>query len=454
LGNPMHGGAKMPNNPEVPWTDEQWARVNQVIQEEASHARVAATFLPLYGPLAPDADFVRAEIIPDDPPLRIQDRNTIQLATLQVKVPVRSAQLADPEMRSVLAVFRRAANVLARLEDAVVFRGLRANAQPPTQFTPPPGITGLQQIWEIRGGEAWDGLLAPSGSSPIEVHFPDPAHRDATLGDKIVEAVSNAIGQLESDGHFGPIAVVLDQQFFLAVQTPNGFLVLPQDRIIPFLSGGSLLRSSTLPQYSGVVVALGGAPIELVVAKDMSLQFLQVTQEPRFLFRVREKIALRIKEAKAIATLVQPGPRVWLVSPSSGPVAGGGPAHPYQVTIRGINLTGATRVSFGGTPSAAGALEVSDDGLSITVQLPERLAGTPVNVPVDVEVIMPAAPNGFAAKQFTYVDVLPPPGVGPAGPAGPAGPPGAEGPAGPAGPAGPPGPPGPEGPAGPRGPKG
>ena len=58
-------GAEMPNDPQVPWTDEQWARVNQVIQEEASRARVAASFLPLSGPLPPDTDFVRAEIIPD-----------------------------------------------------------------------------------------------------------------------------------------------------------------------------------------------------------------------------------------------------------------------------------------------------------------------------------------------------------------------------------------------------
>ena len=49
----------MANDPQVPWTDEQWARVNQVIQEEAKRARVAATFLPLYGPLDADADFVR-----------------------------------------------------------------------------------------------------------------------------------------------------------------------------------------------------------------------------------------------------------------------------------------------------------------------------------------------------------------------------------------------------------
>ena len=49
------------------------------------------------------------------------------MATLQVTVRLRGAQMADPEMTSALTVFRRAANVLARLEDAVVFRGLYRN---------------------------------------------------------------------------------------------------------------------------------------------------------------------------------------------------------------------------------------------------------------------------------------------------------------------------------------
>src|SRR5215510_1058922 len=237
------------NNSQLPWTDEQWARVNQVIQEEASRARVAASFLPLVGPLPADTDFVRAEIIPEDAPLRIQDRDTIQLATLQIKVPVRSVQLADPEMRSVLAVFRRAANVLARLEDAVIFRGLSATGSSPPSYRPPPGI--IPEIWEIRGGQAWDGLLAPRGSSTVPV---DPPPKPEDLGNNLVGAISNAIGKLEADGHFGPFAVVLDQRFFLAVQTPNQLsLVLPQDRIIPFLGGGPLLRSTTLPEYSGVV---------------------------------------------------------------------------------------------------------------------------------------------------------------------------------------------------------
>jgi hypothetical protein len=60
-----------------------------------------------------------------------------------------------------------------------------------------------------------------------------------------------------------------------------------------------------------------------VVAADMSLQFLQVTEHPNFVFRVREKIALRIKEGEAIVRLYpQPGVTV----PPPPPPAGVAPA--------------------------------------------------------------------------------------------------------------------------------
>lgn len=312
----------MPNDPQVPWTDEQWARVNQVIQEEASRARVGASFLPLSGPLPPDTDFVRAEIIPEvipaGTPLNIQDRDTIQLATLQVMVRVRSAQIADPELASALALFRRAANVIARLEDAVVFRGLSVPS--PTGFIPPGGVAALPPIWEIHGGRATPGLWAPGPPPPLWpwmappfvapagwqwIQIAIPGMPPVPPGDALVVAVSNAIGQLEANGHFGPFATVLSQQLFLDAQSPapGGSLVLPQDRIIPFLGGGPLLRSSTIDPGNGVVVALGGAPVELVIATDLALQFLQITTAPDFLFRVREKIALRIKQDGAIARL-------------------------------------------------------------------------------------------------------------------------------------------------------
>jgi uncharacterized linocin/CFP29 family protein len=374
------------DNPQVPWTDEQWARVNQVIQGEASRARVAATFLPLVGPLHGGTDFVRKELIsysapppanvltaltrsgggpftvqattttahgivpgqwftlsgnaptgyngtfqalpntkdstiifslptdpgaetglgtlvpsqyssagvpPDPQRIVIDDRHIWQLATLKVNVHLRGAQMDDPEMTSALAVLRRAANVLARLEDAVVFNGLSGNPLTPTRAPQP-------QIWEITGGETIRGLF--DSTTPWKQPVGPPVH-----GPALVEAVSLAIGDLENRGHFGPFAVVLGQILFGVAQDPTSSLVLPQDRIIPFLGGGPLLRSSTLQSDHGVVVALGGAPVELIVAKDMHLQFLQRAPDANFLFRVSERMVLRIKEPEAIDYLYPGG---------------------------------------------------------------------------------------------------------------------------------------------------
>jgi uncharacterized linocin/CFP29 family protein len=274
----------MQSNPQVPWTEEQWARVNQAIQEEAQRARVAAKFLPLYGPLSPDTDFVRSVSIPDSAPLKIDDKGTIELSTLQLQVELRGAQLADPEMGSALSLFRRAANIIARFEDAFVFNGLK-NGQ--VEGAPGKGET-------ICGGKDFEGLakIGAAGSAIDD-------------GDALVEAVVKAIGDLEDKGHFGPFSVVLSQGLFLIAQQATEELrqVTPQDQILPFLNGGALLRSSVIAEDEGVVVALGGEPIELVVATDMSLQFLQVTQTPSYLFRVYEKLALRIKDKTAIVRL-------------------------------------------------------------------------------------------------------------------------------------------------------
>lgn len=288
----LNRGAKMgQHNPQVPWTDEQWARVNQIIQDEAQRARVAATFLPLYGPLPASADFVRSQVI-SYRPLNIADKKTIELSILKLNVRVRGEQLADPEMRSVVALFRRAANVIARLEDALIFNGY------------PPLPHGAVDIGEEICGPETKGLLRTASENEEK---PEPI----TDGNTLVTAVTDSVGLLESHGHFGPFAVVLSQNLFSLAQKPVNILdngpdgpsFVPQARVVPLLGGGSLLRSSVLPDDRGLVVALGGAPIELVVATDISLEFLHVTEHPYFIFRVFEKIVLLIKERNAVIEL-------------------------------------------------------------------------------------------------------------------------------------------------------
>ena len=153
------------NSPQVPWTEEQWALVTQTVQKEASRARVAASFLPLYGPLPPDTDFVRADtlgyeerpgIVPPEKPQRmfVDDKTTLPLSTLHVKVWLRGAQTADPNLTSALQMFRRAANVLARLEDAIVFRGQQATDQGPPAGAMPSAAVSLTSPPDLRDGTA------------------------------------------------------------------------------------------------------------------------------------------------------------------------------------------------------------------------------------------------------------------------------------------------------------
>ena len=85
--------------------------------------------------------------------LRIDDRTTIQLACLQVRVQLRGAQMQDPELTSALALFRRAANILARLEDGIVLDGLLAPGLAPFRPPFPPAL--FRRAWRRRFRAVW-----------------------------------------------------------------------------------------------------------------------------------------------------------------------------------------------------------------------------------------------------------------------------------------------------------
>ena len=277
------------------WTDDQWNRVRQVVREEARAARVAANILPLIGPLDSDASNVAEEklIEPNGdsggekvPGFTVDDTGTLKLSTLQVKVFLRNGQIADPELTSALTAFRRAANVLARLEDDIVFNGQTGADQTPASF---------KKVAEVRGGQEADGLAKGAKDAPLG----DPAR----LGEALVSKISGAVGALERRFHLGPFACVLGHAYFQAIQTPNNSLALPQDRILPFLGGGPLARCSSIPDNTGLVIALGGAPVDLVMATDMTIEFLQTTASAWSVFRVYEKMVLRIKQKDAVELL-------------------------------------------------------------------------------------------------------------------------------------------------------
>jgi uncharacterized linocin/CFP29 family protein len=294
----------MSDDNQVGWTDEQWNRVRKTVADEAQKARVAAQFLPLYGPLDPTLVAVPNLRLgygtPERQRIEVDTNPGTFLTTISVLVQLRTSDVADPELASALVGFRRAANVIARIEDALVFNGQAGPDQNPS------GLGTLQPIYTLTGGAQEDGLVTNNTSPPpsrVDAPIPDPVN-----GGNLVAAISTAIGRLEAAGQQGPYACVLSQDLFTVAHTPNDNLVLPRDRILPFLGNGPLLRSSTITAANtGVLVALGGEPVEMVVGSDISVTFLQVTTEPRTVFRVSEKVALRVKDWNAVA-LLHPAP--------------------------------------------------------------------------------------------------------------------------------------------------
>jgi uncharacterized linocin/CFP29 family protein len=285
----------------IQWTEEQWRRVNQVVHDEAHKTRVAASFLPLFGPLPADAATVATQAVGEPAidyrqrgeaefRLTVDDRQTMGLTTISANVYLRRHQVAQEDLSSALIMFRRSANIIARVEDAIIFNGLAADGKPA-------GVSGLTipEIYSVTTGEAQRGLL-DAVNETVEIPSNSP-------GSALVRPVVEAITRLENDGHLGPFALSLGNLLYgLAYDPEPHSLVLPADRIKPLLDG-PLLRSSTLPPDEGVIVSLAGEPIDLVVASEIATRYLQVTPEPRHLFRISQRIALRVKQPQAVVTL-------------------------------------------------------------------------------------------------------------------------------------------------------
>jgi uncharacterized linocin/CFP29 family protein len=291
----------------LPWTEEQWTAVQRVVQEAAGKARVASSFLPLVGPLPPGQTSARTMAMsPGDHPgpqvgeaaqrLQIDDSATLPLTTLSCQVYLTTQQVEDPDLAAAKQLLGRAADVIGRLEDAIVFMG-----QPEADKAPD---VKLSPVYRVQGGGEYPGLFSDTGLGP-EFEKNVEADEVDNWGADLVTKVSAAILTLEGAGCFGPFACVLGHQLFEHVNSSFlGSLISPKERILPFLEGGPLLRSSVVPENEGVVVSLAGSPIDLVVGSDMHVKFLQVTLEPRYVLRVSERFLLRIKQPEARCRLV------------------------------------------------------------------------------------------------------------------------------------------------------
>lgn len=281
------------------WSDAQWQKVNDSVNEAFGKASVATAFLPCYGPLTGSTETVRNEHLseradpkdPTKPPtvtLDTDHRDVNQkLINLTVNVELSSEQVADESLGNALLAFRRAGSILALEEDEIVFSGYDPSAATRSKFVvnkvgPQPGLTNPTK---------------PFPSTPVKVAkdaVADPIGVNQ-VGVAVVSAVVKAINELETNSNPGPFACVLGNELFEAVQQPSFAFVLPSDRITPLLRG-PLLRSGKMDGKTGIVVSLAGSAIDIVVGTPPTVQFLQRLPDAKYLFRVYERFVLRVRD--------------------------------------------------------------------------------------------------------------------------------------------------------------
>jgi hypothetical protein len=305
------------NSADLNWSEDQWNRVLRVVSEEAQRARLGASFLPVVSWPDPYAEAIPPlNLYVDDlpaplgaapaanPPQRMwaDSDPTLNVTTFSGLVYLRSTDVADPDLGVALAMFRRVANAIARAEDALIFRGQDGAGNLPPGVQP-----AFANFITTSGGGVSQGLL-PHPSAP----FPPNPGWQVLAGDRqlqpaplnaLVQSIADAVGTLEGAGYPAPHACVLGPALFTEAATPLvNTLVMPRDRILPLVDG-RLFRSSVIPDPYGLVVSLSGSSMELVVVADISVRFLQINSEPRYVFRVSERVAMRLREPPAVVVL-------------------------------------------------------------------------------------------------------------------------------------------------------
>jgi uncharacterized linocin/CFP29 family protein len=292
------------------------------VHEECTRTRVAAKFLPIHKVPAPTttlpSDFVLAPNVgPQTDTFTVDEGAVVRLVELAIEVALTPQQL-EQEMQiehahrghsTAVTLATRAANLLTRAEDMLVFQGQAAFS---TDF--------FMSTVKSRGKPLDFGLLGmvPEGD-PLELPddqiIPVPINGEAAgpgvYGENTFRAVAQGYAVLQGKGHYGPFALTLQTVPFADTHAPLvNTLIMPADRIKPLMNAG-LFGSGTLfagsdeaePAFTGSLVSVGGNTMDLVVGWDATTTFTQQDSDGFYRLRVVERVALRLKDLSAVIRL-------------------------------------------------------------------------------------------------------------------------------------------------------
>jgi uncharacterized linocin/CFP29 family protein len=265
------------------WSPELWSRLDQAVHAEADRAGIAAKVLPVNSSM-PEATTVPADVI-DPATMTVRDDAVLPLVELWVEFSLSGQQVErEAELGTAVTLASRASNLIAQAEDLLVFQG--ESARDAEVFDTVQG----------RGSPA-AGLVAAAPSA-VQV-----VSENGDFAERIVQGVTRACADLHGRGQYGPYALVLRTEQYADASSPlEKTLLMPADRLRPLVAQG-FFATAAMPETTGLVVSVGGGAIDVAVAVEPTVSFLQLDSNGQYLFRVFERFALRLKDKRSLVRL-------------------------------------------------------------------------------------------------------------------------------------------------------
>ncbi len=295
------------------WKDE-WSMIDKHVAKEHDLTSVATKFLT---PPIPDKSGLGTvpadEVISgEDGILSIDESETRTVIEIAVQFRVRQNQAVDEKIAVSLAI--RAANLLARAEDLIIFQGIEA-ALKDSLFTSKSVILNSPKLGS-RNNNVDSFLSATCSTQVIEVL---PVERNninpnlSIYGENIYAAVAQGYTLLQKH-HYGRQVLILPSTIHAdtyATRTTTLDIPAVTYARIQGLIGEHVYGTSTLPSFDdpakiakGILLALDGNTFDLIVQQDpITAVVTQESSSKDYIFQVFERFALRLKDPLAVVEL-------------------------------------------------------------------------------------------------------------------------------------------------------
>ncbi len=215
----------------LPWSQNTWDAIHKAVHDEMQRVVITPKFLPLYGPI-PEALTVTSDTIGVDDENRwvIDEATVAPLLELWSDFALTPQQVEkETELKTARTLAIRAANFVAKAQDAAIFQGDTALATDPL-FT-----SGRV---DFRSGPAGDGLMGAVDPDRVIV-VESLGVSEPRFGERTFAAVAQGYAQLQNLGHYGPYALILESlPYGDTFSTLPSTLILPADRIQSLVTSG------------------------------------------------------------------------------------------------------------------------------------------------------------------------------------------------------------------------